>query len=1008
MTLSLELESAGRRASRIERRFLGWSEPFLPAVAADLARAYTGSGELRLEGALVVVPGGRAGRRLKELLLVRADHAGVRLVPPRIVTVGSLPELLYAPELPLASEAVAGRAWVMALRELSPAQLRVIVPDAPDASDLVGWTRMAAGVAALHREVAGGGWRFEDVADRCDDGTDFSDAARWRVLAEAQASYRRILESLGATDPGLARIGALAAGSVAHPGGDVWLAGVADMPRLVKSMLRALGADGPPIRSLVHAPPETADAFDDLGCVVASAWSDRRVPLTADTLVVTGRPADQADEVLGVLARLGGRYAPEEISIAVPDEEVLPFLEQRLSSAGVPARRATGAKVARTPAARLLAAIADYLDGHRYDACAALARHPDLWRWIRRAPREGRGAGAAFSRPGGWIEALDEHFGRRLPTRIRARSVEGTHATASVVGAFCRLIDDRRLLGGLDGSRPISEWMPAIIDLLLAVYGEEPLDRAIPAERELLDALSSIRDAAADLHRLPAAADERCDGATAIRLLLDAAGPKTLTPRADDAAVELLGWLELHLDDAPVTVVTGLNEGVLPESVNAHAYLPDALRARLGLLDNETRYARDAYQITALIHSRAEVKVIAGRRTVRGDPLRPSRLIFAVEGAALAERVRRFYGEEGVESRTPGDGEDVLPGSAEPSDRPAGGGPAPAADREDPGVAAGDSGFRLPPEPELVVPSPIERLSVSRFGAVLTNPYLFALETLLGLRSLDDEATELDGLGFGNLAHQVLERFGNLPELAESTDPDRIALELDGILDRLMDARFGSDALPAVRFQGEQMRARLRAFARWQARWTAAGWRIVGAECTTPEGGVPLIVDGEPFPVTGRIDRIDHNTRTGEWAIFDYKTGDAGDPPDRTHRSGRGAEREWKDLQLPLYRHILPHVRDPEGRHPFTGGNTDDALLGYILLPRDAGSVGESFADWSREDLAEADEAAADVVRMLRTGRFVHDPAAGPPPRDRRLAALLGLGYLESALVADDGVTDDE
>jgi ATP-dependent helicase/nuclease subunit B len=427
-------------------------------------------------------------------------------------------------------------------------------------------------------------------------------------------------------------------------------------------------------------------------------------------------------------------------------------------------------------------------------------------------------------------------------------------------------------------------------------------------------------------------------------------------------------------------VVTGLNEGVLPESVNAHAYLPDALRARLGLLDNETRYARDAYQLTALIHSSAELKVIAGRRTVRGDPLRPSRLIFAVEGAALAERVRRFYGGE----------------------------TAAAAGREDSRAAPGDSGFRLPPEPELVVASPIDRLSVSRFGAVLTNPYLFALETVLGLRSLDDEATELDGLGFGNLAHQVLERFGNLQELAESSDPERIARGLDGILDQLMDARFGADALPAVRFQGEQLRARLHAFARWQARWTAAGWRIAGAECTTPEGGVPLIVDGEPFPVTGRIDRIDHNPGTGEWAIFDYKTGDAGEPPDRTHRSGRGAEREWKDLQLPLYRHILPHVRDPEGRHPFTGRNADDALLGYILLPRDAGSVGESFADWSREDLAEADEAAADVVRMLRAGRFVHDPEAGPPPRDRRLAALLGLGYLESALETDDGETDDE
>src|SRR5690606_26240689 len=111
----------------------------------------------------------------------------------------------------------------------------------------------------------------------------------------------------------------------------------------------------------------------------------------------------------------------------------------------------------------------------------------------------------------------------------------------------------------------------------------------------------------------------------------------------DRDAVELLGWLELRLDDAPVAVITGFNEPFLPESVNAHPFLPNSLRERLGLVGNSRRFARDAYELTALVHSRERLRVIAGRRSATGDPLRPSRLAFAVEGETLARRVEQFY-----------------------------------------------------------------------------------------------------------------------------------------------------------------------------------------------------------------------------------------------------------------------------------------------------------------------------------------------------------------------------
>src|SRR5690606_19593912 len=79
----------------------------------------------------------------------------------------------------------------------------------------------------------------------------------------------------------------------------------------------------------------------------------------------------------------------------------------------------------------------------------------------------------------------------------------------------------------------------------------------------------------------------------------------------------------------------------------------NSLRERLGLVCNARRYARDAHELTALIHSRERLHVISGRRSSTGDPLRPSRLAFAVEGETLARRVEQFYSTREA-SRKPG------------------------------------------------------------------------------------------------------------------------------------------------------------------------------------------------------------------------------------------------------------------------------------------------------------------------------------------------------------------
>jgi ATP-dependent helicase/nuclease subunit B len=992
--------------TRVDRRtFLDWHAPALPAAAELLCSRYAGPDGIRLDRAVVVLPGARAGRRLKELLLAEADRLGMALVPPRVTTIGRLPELLYEPVRPLAEPTLARRVWSRSLRATAPDRLSGVFGRRPAPTALTEWDGLAREVATLQREVAGAGHRFRDVAGVCGSSPLFDDFDRWEVLGGIQAEYESRLARLGWSDRDLARLDALEAGRL-RLATDLWLVAVAEMPGVLRRMLTALAGAGHAVGILVHGPAGRAEAFDDLGCVRPEAWLDAPIPLRDEALAVEDRPEHQALRVARILAAHAGALAAEDIVLGVPRRELVPFLERRLSDAGVPVHDSVGDRVSRTAPYRLLAAVADYLDGRRFDALAALARHPDVWPWL-----QGRGRGGpSFSHADGWLRSLDRYYGDHLPARVLGRIPDerGRHGSTvrGLVDFLDRGLSHPGALGGLDRKAGVREWAERAVALLREVYGHQELRSASLADRRLAAALAAIGDAATALRRLPAELDEECTPTQGLRLLLAECAAVTIAGEPERAAVELLGWLELHLDDAPAAVITGVNEPDLPESVSAHAFLPDGLRSRLGLVDNDRRYARDAYQLSAILHSRPHVRVVAGRRSATGDPLRPSRLLLATPGDGLARRVRRFYVDGG--SRQPCTTAGAGPEPAEPAGigEPGKNGETGALPLFEPGepqgildlfgagIAAG--GFVLPPEPELPVPVPLPPLRVTDFRTLLEDPYAFALQRVLGLEPLDDAARELDGRGFGNLAHRVLERFGrsgdqNVPDAAVLT------ARLEALLDEEVGRRFGRHVHVAVRVQVEQLRARLRRFALKHADWLGAGWRVVSAECSTPAGGVAFDVDGEPVFLTARIDRVDRKD-TGEWAVFDYKTGDRGEVPDRTHRR-RSEPREWVDLQLPLYRRILPSLVAPDGSPIAPDALDHPVTLGYISLPRDLECVDIQLAPWTCAELDEAEEVARDVVRRLRSEPFRFNPE-GRRPRypDTRMDALLGRGQL----IADD------
>ncbi len=232
-------------------------------------------------------------------------------------------------------------------------------------------------------------------------------------------------------------------------------------------------------------------------------------------------------------------------------------------------------------------------------------------------------------------------------------------------------------------------------------------------------------------------------------------------------------------------------------------------------------------------------------------------------------------------------------------------------------------------------------LPVTAFKSLLKDPYRFVLEKVYKLRRSDDTACELDPMRFGDLAHEILHRFGLLalesPPKVDVASESEVAGSLMDLLDDDLSTRFGEDVMPAVQLQAEQLKMRFRAFAKRQAEWAAHGWKIVAVECKAED--VPFDVDGKPFSLRGRIDRIDHNPSTGEWAVLDYKAGASVDPPEKAHQKSRDRDHQWIDLQLPLYRRLLSEIFDGDGRRVIDidvdGAEQSRIRLGFVSLPQD-------------------------------------------------------------------------
>jgi len=857
---------------------------------------------------ILCLPGRQAGRRLEELVLRRVGS----MIRPQIVTLGSLPQLFQSKSVATTHPVELQLLMHEVCSSLSSVEAEVLFPGLSLSQRPRQVSALASSLKSIREELALAELEVSEVETLLSKKGRESEAERWQVLKRLNDDYERLLVERGKSDESLQL--RQAQKNAESLKAQLVLIGVVQLPKVVRGLIDRCAED---VTCCIHADENNGEGFDELGLLKPDYWRTQRIPVSKDNIVRVDSPAQLALQSLASTLVSEG----EAQAIGLADERVLPTFKQTYRTAGIRLRPATGRALLETSPARLLVAVCRYLQTERFGDAARLVRHPDIIDFLTKKTN------------GQVLETLDAYFEHHLPHRLRINSLAKEESLLfKSLHSLLIVLDSPTLTTAQFGE--------GVKQLLKQVYGERSIVELQAEAGEMLQALKALAEI---LSRFSVSEGSvLLPREQLVSLLTTALAGERLDPEPLDGAIPVFGWLEMPLNDAPVKLIAGFEEGILPLVANEDSFLPDSLRSELGLPNNEQRFLRDTYYLSTIVRSTKQLSLLSSQVDVEGEQCFPSRLLSNVKSEDLAEQaIHLFHVSK----------ERVLHPFAS--------------------IAEG-TGPLLRLEPKQVFQA--DQISITALKDYVVCPYQFYLQHVLKLEEVRDDARELSGAEFGSLAHKILHRVLS-KEGSAQLSAEALEAELSKALSNEREKRFSNESYPAVRLQLRQLESRLAEFARWQESWVEQGWLPEALEVGVTTS---LQVAGRTVKLIGRIDRVDCNTRTGERIVLDYKTGENIKAPEAAHFSKRNG---WIDFQLPLYLRAMSEC----------GQVCSEA--GYITLGSSADAVELKSCKWDETQLAECLGKAREVLAAILAQKFW-------PPNDSG-SGYGKLGSLRSAALEE-------
>lgn len=593
-------------------------------------------------------------------------------------------------------------------------------------------------------------------------------------------------------------------------------------------------------------------------CGLDRPWQMQKLhPRAIDGLSLVEHP-DPATEALAITLRLRAALLEEGrvAALITPDRTLARRVVVELKRFGIHIDDSAGQPLDQTaPGSFLLLAARLVLDEVRPVALLSVLKHPlmrgglapDL---VRRRARaldrlclRGPAIVGGFSRIIGELNALRQAAGDDKPEErdqlleIRdwldslARAAqpfsdlaqEKEVLLAELIAAHLRFVEN---LAEVDGSAE-------------ALWAREAGEAASLMFRELLEA---------------AEPDDRIAPAAYPAFLGQLMAARPVRPkRPGHPRLFIWGQLEARLQQADLTILAGLNEGVWPRNEEPGPWLNPSMRQSLGLPPLERRIGQAAHDFVQ-VAAGGEVVFSRAEKDLDGGPTVPCRWLV---------RLKAFLAASGVEEKALAK-EDDWQGWALNLDQPSG---------------------KASPEPQPKPTPPLasrpRKLPVSDIERWMKNPYALYAKRILDLQPLEPLEADPGAADRGMIVHKVLERF--VKTYPRELPPDAF--------ERLRD--FGVQA-----FARYTQRPQVRAI--WWPRFLRIAEWVVAREADVRGGLAEILAEvkgevvieapGGKFQLTARADRLEQHL-DGGITIVDYKTGT---PPRKNEME------EGKAPQLPL------------------------------------------------------------------------------------------------------------
>lgn len=888
------------------------------------------SGARSLAHLMVVVPTAQSGRNLRLVLAKKASEKGWGgILPPRVVQ----PFHLVVPSdksLTEANDAEVAALFTRFLSEKRSSALKSwphLFQRAEESTDLQAVVDPDAGFVLLDQMtdiwhvISGKGLLMQDVPTNKDAARVLKsalgeDKARWEELASFEKEFFAFLKTHGLRLQFASVALAKESAAPLDPGiREIVLPALAD-PVLVLHDVLAQYADRVRITTLLHCSDSDRDRFDEWGCPKVECWTGAAHPIVSG-LVDDDIASLPDDKVLA--ERLVKDFPPRDSGLKLPtlglcDSGMFTVISAAFLNEGYtiqnPERNRLAVSSLGIVLRDLLALWRPAEAGVPWTSFAALMRSDDVLTALT-------SAGFASGRSQ-VLEGLDLYQNACLPTFVEGRLVlpqfELRESDKNAVAAFVSC--GNGFLAWMEESRKGRSLVEFLRDMLGRIFSAKSLGGA-RSDKEFAQAVDCVRNALAMLssERIGKLGLSDANWIALARRLLGASSYSLESEEKDVVRTE--GWLELVWSLGDKIALAGLHEGAVPDSVVGHAFLPNELRAALGLTSNETRLARDSWLLQELVNSHAPhaVRAYVARMNAKGDICRPSRLLFLCSDDALASRVKGLFGDAGETKPTPKR------------------------------TVSKAWRLRLPDEVPLKKKGGKEYLSPSAIDTYLKSPLEYLLKYGLNMGDRYEEKKELGFNDYGTFVHRVLELFAKDQKASLLTDEAAVAEALESIIDEEV-KRFGEHPTVNVLLQLQSVRERLMRFAAIQARWARDDWRVEGTEI--PCFAKPF--EGLDVWVKGFVDRVDCKTLpdgSRKFRIIDYKTWDEFESAKREHiRTGATKQIEFAErlklptqlerqrpmrmltVQLPLYGECLK-AQFPER---FNGPIVE---YGYLVLAED-------------------------------------------------------------------------